>query len=408
MPGLERHNGMPVTAVDLGDGPNKGTCLRQLDRRAQRRSRRVRGRLARWRPHVVGAGARERRWEGRGADCSRGWPSIRSDGSLNVVFHDRRGLQRQDDGRDPGAERRRREDVREPQAAGAGLRLLRPRARSSATTMASTPTAAGWSPCFRCLTADGPAEGAGRRRDDFAQVRRNCGDRSTFATRGLSPFCGGAVVAICWWLVAGRGAGATPQPRARVSVARAAADGRGQARGRRLLARPTASASCSRASASRATRSTRSTSLDLDDRRQTSASRLAIGKTTCAFFRAGQRSDSVRLHASRSRSRRSSRTTSSRFARPARSAATRGTTTRRWRSTPYAEKTGALARLTNARGYDAEASYSPDGQWIAFSSMRNAYNRTLSDAEKKQLDDRSELLRRHLHHAARTAPSRSG
>jgi Tol biopolymer transport system component len=52
----------------------------------------------------------------------------------------------------------------------------------------------------------------------------------------------------------------------------------------------------------------------------------------------------------------------------------------------YNEKTGALKRLTTARGYDAEGSYSPDGQWIVFSSMRDAYNRTLSDAEKKQLE----------------------
>jgi Tol biopolymer transport system component len=51
----------------------------------------------------------------------------------------------------------------------------------------------------------------------------------------------------------------------------------------------------------------------------------------------------------------------------------------------YAEKSGALTRLTNARGYDAEAAYSPDGQWIVFSSMRDAYNRPLSAAEEKQL-----------------------
>jgi Tol biopolymer transport system component len=50
-----------------------------------------------------------------------------------------------------------------------------------------------------------------------------------------------------------------------------------------------------------------------------------------------------------------------------------------------AEKTGTLTRLTNARGYDAEASYSPDGEWIAFSSMRDAYNRTLTPVEQKQL-----------------------
>ena len=52
----------------------------------------------------------------------------------------------------------------------------------------------------------------------------------------------------------------------------------------------------------------------------------------------------------------------------------------------YSEKTGQLKRLTTARGYDAEGSYSPDGQWIVFTSMRDAYNRTLSDAEQKQLE----------------------
>ncbi len=49
-------------------------------------------------------------------------------------------------------------------------------------------------------------------------------------------------------------------------------------------------------------------------------------------------------------------------------------------------KTGMLRRLTNTRGYDAEASYSPDGQWIVFSSTRQAYERPLSPAEQKQLD----------------------
>ena len=50
------------------------------------------------------------------------------------------------------------------------------------------------------------------------------------------------------------------------------------------------------------------------------------------------------------------------------------------------EKSGQFTRLTNARGYDAEGSYSPDGQWIVYSSNRDAYNRTLSGAEQKQLD----------------------
>lgn len=53
----------------------------------------------------------------------------------------------------------------------------------------------------------------------------------------------------------------------------------------------------------------------------------------------------------------------------------------------FNEKTGASKRLTTARGYDAEGSYSPDGQWLVFTSMRDAYNRTLSDQEKKKLQE---------------------
>jgi Tol biopolymer transport system component len=45
-----------------------------------------------------------------------------------------------------------------------------------------------------------------------------------------------------------------------------------------------------------------------------------------------------------------------------------------------------LKRLTNARGYDAEASYSPDGKWIVFASTRQAYERALTETEKKQLE----------------------
>jgi Tol biopolymer transport system component len=47
---------------------------------------------------------------------------------------------------------------------------------------------------------------------------------------------------------------------------------------------------------------------------------------------------------------------------------------------------GALRRLTQTRGYDAEASYSPDGQSIVFASTRQAYDRQLSAAEQKQLE----------------------
>ena len=51
----------------------------------------------------------------------------------------------------------------------------------------------------------------------------------------------------------------------------------------------------------------------------------------------------------------------------------------------YQEKSKTLKRLTNVRGYDAEGGYSPDGQWIVFSSTRTAYDHTLSAAEAKQL-----------------------
>lgn len=50
------------------------------------------------------------------------------------------------------------------------------------------------------------------------------------------------------------------------------------------------------------------------------------------------------------------------------------------------EKTGALTRLTSALGYDAEAAYSPDGQWIVFTSMRDAYSRTLNKTEQAALE----------------------
>ncbi len=45
--------------------------------------------------------------------------------------------------------------------------------------------------------------------------------------------------------------------------------------------------------------------------------------------------------------------------------------------------TGARTNLTNALGYDAEGSYSPDGQLIAFASNRRAYNGEMSAEEAK-------------------------
>jgi Tol biopolymer transport system component len=47
--------------------------------------------------------------------------------------------------------------------------------------------------------------------------------------------------------------------------------------------------------------------------------------------------------------------------------------------------TGELTRVTEEYGYDAEASYSPDGEWIVYSSMRDAYERELSEEEAKIL-----------------------
>ena len=45
-------------------------------------------------------------------------------------------------------------------------------------------------------------------------------------------------------------------------------------------------------------------------------------------------------------------------------------------------KSGTYKKLTEALGYDAEASYSPDGKLIAFSSNRQAYAKPLSEREQ--------------------------
>lgn len=47
---------------------------------------------------------------------------------------------------------------------------------------------------------------------------------------------------------------------------------------------------------------------------------------------------------------------------------------------------GTLERLTDALGYNAEGAYSPDGEWIVFSSNREAYQRPLTPEERERFE----------------------
>src|SRR5438876_4221631 len=109
-----------------------------------------------------------------------------------------------------------------------------------------------------------------------------------------------------------------------------------------------------------------------------------VGKTTCAFFRPG--TDEIEFASTHADPK-------SKELQEAELTIRASGQQRRysWDYDPemdiyaYNEKTAALKRLTEARGYDAEGSYSPDGQWLVFTSMRDAYNRTLSAQEQKKL-----------------------
>ena len=111
-----------------------------------------------------------------------------------------------------------------------------------------------------------------------------------------------------------------------------------------------------------------------------------VGKTTCPFFR--PHSDEI-LFASTHHDPKSTQYQDEELAFRASGKQRRYS----WDYDPemdiyaYTSGTGALKRLTNARGYDAEASYSPDGQWIVFSSMRDAYARALTEKEQKMLGE---------------------
>lgn len=109
-----------------------------------------------------------------------------------------------------------------------------------------------------------------------------------------------------------------------------------------------------------------------------------MGKTTCGFFRPG--TDEI-LFASTHHDPKSKQYQDEELAFRASGKQRRYA----WDYDPemdiyaYKEGTKALTRLTTARGYDAEAGYSPDGQWIVFSSTRTAFDHTLSATEQKQV-----------------------
>ena len=110
-----------------------------------------------------------------------------------------------------------------------------------------------------------------------------------------------------------------------------------------------------------------------------------VGKTTCAFFRPGS---TEMLFASTHADPESKRLQEEEIAFRATGRERRYA----WDFDPamdiyaYDEKTRTTKRLTTAQGYDAEGAYSPDGEWIVFASTREAYDRTLTEDERKLRD----------------------
>src|SRR5216684_1348132 len=123
--------------------------------------------------------------------------------------------------------------------------------------------------------------------------------------------------------------------------------------------------------------------LDLTSGETTRVS-TGLGKTTCAFFRPG--TDEIEFASTHADAK-------SKQLQDEENAFRASGKERRysWDYDPemdiysYNQKTHEMKRLTNARGYDAEGSYSPDGQWIVFTSMRDAYNHPLSEKDQKKL-----------------------
>lgn len=109
-----------------------------------------------------------------------------------------------------------------------------------------------------------------------------------------------------------------------------------------------------------------------------------VGKTTCAFIRPG--SDEI-LFASTHHDPRSEELQQEELDLRASGQERRYS----WDYDPEMEiwaTDGAdgLRRLTTARGYDAEGSYSPDGEWIVFASNRTAYYGGLSPEEERRVE----------------------